>query len=120
MRLLCLMLMAGAALAAPALTRPSKRDGDWRQDYEMVEETGFKVAGFNFALDNKDWANEEKAHAQIWDYHGGDNQRFFVFNKLGDSGKTSNGDQLFRLMRKNSDFCLNFYHDSESSCRVNG
>lgn len=106
MRLIAFLLMAGAALAAP-----TKRT-DWREDFFLVEETGLKVAAMNFALDNKDWVSEEKQRAIIWDYHGGDNQRWLVFNRAGGAGASSMGKQTFRLQRKNSDFCLNFYHDS--------
>lgn len=121
MRLICFMLMAGAALAVPFRSKPPPQsdkydpEPDWRLNYTMVEETGIRVTGLRFALDNKDWVRQEKAHAQIWSYHGGDNQRWYVFNKLGANATTSTGEQLFRLMRKDSGFCLNFYHDSESN-----
>lgn len=94
---------------------PPKEGGDWREEYLLEEEIAIKVAGTNYALDNTD--GTAKGGTQIWQYHGGENQRWLRFNWHDWEGRTTLHYRKFKLQRKNSNLCLHFKHDSESLLR---
>lgn len=120
--LLSPVLLIAAAAAAPALAFPTLPVAapaptaveDWTTHFELMEETALKVDPTDWCLDNTDWVEQEKARAQTWYYHGGANQRWWVWQRTGNAEGVHEGTATFRLQRKNTDLCLHFYHDSES------